>query len=162
MIAGFIVLYQAMARYRPVTSLERSALAAGIATVAVFAVNIAVDGIALKRAVDGWVAAPTGEKESRFAAAETVRWLEWGANSLFQILFGLTITLFGFAIARNGIIWRFLGWIAGVAGLGLVVGGVLTGRDGFAGSPFQTVALLLFVAFPIGLLVAGFLTPERE
>ena len=66
------------------------------------------------------------------------------------------------AIARNGIIWRFLGWIAGVGGLGFIVGGVLTGRDGFAGSPFQTVALLLFVAFTIGLLVAGFLTRERE
>jgi uncharacterized membrane protein len=161
-IAGFVVLYQAMARYRSVTSLERSALAAGVATVAVFAVNMAVDGIALKRAVDAWVAAPAAQKEARFAAAETVRWLEWGANSFFQILFGLTITLFGLAIARNGIIWRFLGWIAGVAGLGLIVGGVLTGRNGFAGSPFQTVALLLFVAFTIGVLVAGFLTRERE
>jgi Ca2+/H+ antiporter len=74
----------------------------------------------------------------------------------------LTIALFGLAIAGDGIIWRFLGWIAGAAGLGLIVGGVLTRRDGFAGSPFQTVALLLFVAVTIGLLVAGFLTRERE
>jgi hypothetical protein len=81
LIAGFVVLYQAMARRSPVTSLERSAPAAGVATVAVFAVNMGVDGIALKRAVDAWVAAPPADKEARFAAAETVRWLEWGAIS---------------------------------------------------------------------------------
>jgi uncharacterized membrane protein len=162
LIAGFVALYSAMARRNEVTSLERSALAAGVATVAVFAVNMAVDAVALKRAVDAWVAAPATEKGARFAAAETVRWLEWGANSFFQIMLGLTITLFGLSIARTAIVWRFVGWIGVIAGLGLVIGGVLTGRDGFAGSPFQTVALLLFIAFTIGVLVAGFLTRERE
>ena len=158
--AGFIVLYQAMARRRAVTALERSALAAAIASMTVFAVNMAVDGVALKRAVDAWIAAPPAEKDARFAAAESVRWLEWGANSFFQILLGLTMTLFGLAVARTAIVWRFLGWIAVVAGLGLLVGGLLTGRDGFAGSPFQTVALLLFIAFTFGMLVAGFRTRE--
>jgi hypothetical membrane protein len=117
--------------------------------VAVFAVNMAVDAVALKRAVDAWVAAGAAEKEARFAAAETVRLLEWVANSFFQIMLGLTITLFGLAIARTAIMWRFVGWIGVIAGLGLVLGGVFTGRDGFAGSPFQTVALLLFIALPL-------------
>jgi hypothetical protein len=161
-IAGFVVLYQVMARRDAVTPLERGALAAGVGTVAVFTVNMGVDGIALKRAVDAWHAAPAAEKDARFAAAETVRWLEWGANSFFQIMLGLTITLFGLAIVRTAIIWRFVGWIGAVAGLGLILGGVLTGRNGFAGSPFQTVALLLFIAFTIGVLVAGFLTRELE
>ncbi len=36
----------------------------------------AVDGVALKQAVDAWVSAPDAEEAARFASAETVRWLE--------------------------------------------------------------------------------------
>lgn len=93
-IAGFVVLYDVIGRWTSVTALERAAFGAGIATVSVFAVNMAIDGVALKRAVDAWVAAPPAEKPARFAAAEIVRWLEWGANSFVQILFGMTIALF--------------------------------------------------------------------
>jgi hypothetical protein len=61
------------------------------------------DSRAGERAVDAWAAASDADKPIRFAAAETVRWLEWGANSFFQILLGLTLILFGLGIARSGI-----------------------------------------------------------
>jgi hypothetical protein len=159
-IAGFVVLYDVIGRWTSVTALERAAFGAGIATVSVFAVNMAIDGVALKRAVDAWVAAPPAEKPARFAAAEIVRWLEWGANSFFQILFGMTIALFGVAILRTAIVWRFLGALGVLAGFGLIVGGLLTGRDGFAGSPFQTVAVLLFLVMTIGIVIAALLRRE--
>jgi hypothetical protein len=87
------VLYEAMSRRGVVSVLERSGYAAAIATALIFAANMAVDGVALKRAVDAWAAAADADKPVRFAAAETVRWLEWGANSFFQILLGLTLIL---------------------------------------------------------------------
>lgn len=49
-VAGFVVLYEAMSRRGTITGLvERGALGTAVATVAVFAVNMAVDGVALKR-----------------------------------------------------------------------------------------------------------------
>jgi hypothetical protein len=41
----------------------------------------AVDGVALKQAVNAWASAPEAEKAARFASAETIRWLEWGTRS---------------------------------------------------------------------------------
>ena len=64
-------------------------LAAAVAA-ASFTVLQAVDGIALKRAVDTWVTAPAAQKAAAFAAAEAVRWTEIGMNSLSFFLAGLT------------------------------------------------------------------------
>ncbi|HJQ86166.1 MAG TPA: DUF4386 family protein [Propionibacteriaceae bacterium] len=154
-VAGFLVLYEAMSRRGVVSVLERSGYAAAIATALIFAANMAVDGIALKRAVDAWAAASDADKPIRFAAAETVRWLEWGANSFFQILLGLTLILFGLGIARTGICWRPAGWLGVLAGIGLVIGGLLTGRDGFAGSPVQSVAQLLFLVMALAVIASA-------
>ena len=41
-----------------------------------------VDGVALKRAVDQWYAAPAEMKPTAFASALTARWTEYGLNSL--------------------------------------------------------------------------------
>jgi hypothetical protein len=154
-VAGLVTLYAAMlARGRP-SLVGLLGVSAGIVTVAVFAVNMAVDGIALKRAVDAWVAAPAGEKATRFAAAETVRWLEWGSNAFFQLMLGVTLGLLGVAIVRTAVVARTLGWISVVAGLALAVNGVLTGYHGFAGTPFGTAAMLLVLVMSVGVLVAG-------
>lgn len=161
-VVGFVLLYSAMSRRQTVTALERCALGAAVATAAVFAFNMAVDAVALKQSVDAWVAAPSAEKPGRFAAAESIRWLEWGANSFFQIVLGLTIALFGIGIARSGIVARALGWIGILAGLGLITGGLLTGRDGFAGSPVQQVAQLLFLVLAVGIVVSGIRGRTRQ
>jgi hypothetical protein len=50
------------------------------------AVLQAVDGIALKMAVDSWVAAPPEEKAIIFRVAEGIRLIEYGTNSIFHIL----------------------------------------------------------------------------
>ena len=47
-----------------------------IAALALYGVLQAVDGVALKEAVDAGVSAPDAEKAARFGNAETVRWLE--------------------------------------------------------------------------------------
>ena len=58
-----------------------AAISAGVA-VALSGVVYAVDGVALKQAVDAWVSAPTAEKAARFARAEVIRWLEWGTKAI--------------------------------------------------------------------------------
>jgi hypothetical protein len=47
-VAGFLVLYEAMSRRGVVSVLERSGYAAAIATALIFAANMAVDGIAFE------------------------------------------------------------------------------------------------------------------
>jgi hypothetical protein len=41
-----------------------------------------VDGVGLKQAVNAWASAGDGDKAVRFAAAETVRWLEWAVKAI--------------------------------------------------------------------------------
>src|SRR5262249_25074151 len=48
---------------------------------ALVGVLYAVDGVALKQAVDAWASAPAAEKATRLASAEAIRWLEWGTTS---------------------------------------------------------------------------------
>src|SRR6478609_4133202 len=59
----------------------RFGAAAAVATLAMYGLLQAVDGVALKQAVNAWVSAPDAEKAARFATAEAIRWLEWGVRS---------------------------------------------------------------------------------
>ena len=49
-----------------------------VATLGLYGVLQAVDGVALKQAVNAWASAPDAEKAARFASAEAIRWIEWG------------------------------------------------------------------------------------
>ena len=53
--------------------MARFGLAAAVTTGASFTILQAVDGIALKRAVDTWVSAPSDQQGAAFAAAEAIR-----------------------------------------------------------------------------------------
>jgi hypothetical protein len=64
-------------------------------------VVLAVDGVALKQAVDAWASAPDAEKAARFASAEAIRWLEWGARSYENFALGLAVLLFAAAVVRT-------------------------------------------------------------
>jgi len=55
--------------------------ASAAATLALYGGVLAVDGVALKQAVNAWASAPEAEKAARFATAEAFRWLEWGMRS---------------------------------------------------------------------------------
>ena len=154
-VVGLALLHVAMAARGQRTLLGRVAVGAGTATVAVFAVNMAVDGVALKRAVDAWVAAPPDERPARFAAAEVVRWLEWGSNAFFQLLLGTTLVLVGLAVARTAVVAPALGWAAAAGGACLVGNSVLTAYEGFEGSPLATASSVLVLVVGVGVLVSG-------
>jgi hypothetical protein len=153
-LAGFLVLYRALDMRGEVPLLVRFGLGALIASAAVWAALQAVDGVALKHAVDEWAGASGAEKSLRFGDAETLRWTEWGLQSYFRLLLGLTFVLFGVAIARTGIVFRWLGWIAVLGGLLYMAVGVAVGYSGFE-KPGDGVIQLLFLIFVVGVLVAG-------
>ncbi len=114
----------------------------------------AVDGVTLKHAVDAWVNASGAEKSNRFADAEIVRWTEWALQSYFRLLLGLTLVLFGVAIARTGIVFRWVGWVGVLGGLLYMAIGVAVGHSGLE-QPGGLAVQLLFLVFMVGVLAAG-------
>jgi hypothetical protein len=153
-LAGFLVLYRALELRGEVPLLARCALGTLLGAAAIWAVLQAVDGVTLKQAVDAWASASGTEKRIRFADAEAVRWTEWAIQSYFRLLLGLTLVLFGVAIARTGIVFRSLGLVAVISGLLYVATGVAVGYSGL-GQPGGLVIQLLFLIFMGGVLVAG-------
>jgi hypothetical protein len=111
--------------------LARFATWCAVAALALTAVNQAVDGVALKQAVDAWASAPAAEQASRFANAELVRWLEWGTRSYQRLTIGLTFLLVGTAVALAGRLPRLAGYIGVLIGLIYVLQGWLLGMEGY-------------------------------
>jgi hypothetical protein len=91
----------------------------------------AVDGVALKQAVDAWASAPAAEKAARLASAEAVRWLEFGTNSYWEYLRGLALVWYGIAIAWTARVPRPIGGFMGLSGLAFLDLGWLVGTRGF-------------------------------
>jgi hypothetical protein len=103
LFAGLLGVYYAIrSRTGPGSGLARFGLAAtGQAAAAITALQV-VDGAALKWAVDAWGAAPEGPaKTAAFAAANALRWTEYGFQSYANILLGLALPLYGLAILRS-------------------------------------------------------------
>jgi hypothetical protein len=149
-VAGFVALYHHLAAGGP-SLLDRLALLAAGGTLAAIMLDMAVDGVALKHAVDAWASAPPGERTVRFDAAETVRWLEWSANGFFKIMLGLTAAAFGASLLRTAA--RIVGGLAVAAGVLLVAAGVEVGRNGFTPSPLPLLGSLLLAGFAVALVV---------
>jgi hypothetical protein len=122
----------------------------------------AVDGVALKQAVDAWVSAPEAEKAARFASAETIRWLEWGTRSYQCFMFGLSLILLGSAVVFTARLPRTVGYLMVLSGLAYIVQGWVLGSEGFSGT--DTFAILggyvLILAWIIWLVVVAWRTKE--
>ena len=140
--------------------LNRFALLSAGAAMALYGVLQAVDGVGLKQAVNAWASAENGDKAARFAAAETVRWLEWAVRSYHSFVFGLTLILFGAVIAVTGRVSRPIGYLMALCGLCYVAQGWIIGSSGFS-SANQIPTLLgigLILIWTIWLLIAALRT----
>lgn len=132
MLAGLLVLFFALGE---TSGIPRwiglfGAISAGVA-IALAGVLYAVDGVALKQAVDAWASAPASEKAIRFATTEAIRWLEWGTNSYWNFMQGLALVLLAAVIVWTGRVARPIGYLMGLSGLGFIVLGWLVGTNGF-------------------------------
>jgi hypothetical protein len=160
LLGGLVALSYAMtARPDPGIAWARFGRTATVTATAAFTILQAVDGIALKQAVDAWVAAPVDQQGVSFAAAEAVRWIEMGVNALAYGLLGLSLVLNGLALALGSTYPRWLGGLAVAAGITFVARGVLVAYRGFVASPLVLAAIVLFAVW--ALLMAFFLWRER-
>lgn len=167
LIAGLLVLFFALGE---TSGAPRwlgffGAIAAGVA-LALAGVVYAVDGVALKEALDAWVSAPAAEQAARFASAEAIRSLEWGARSYQDFTLGLALVLYATTIVWTARITRPIGYVMGVIGLGFMVTGWLGGTRAFSSSPsvggiLEVIELpiqfILFSAWMIWLLIVAWL-----
>jgi hypothetical protein len=155
-LAGLLVLCRALRRETPYLAL----LSAGalIASGAAWAALQAVDGVTLKQAVDAWAAATGPDQTTRYADAESVRWIEWGLQGYFRVLLGVAFLLLGTALIVSRLVPGWLGVLLVVGGLlslaiGFSIGyeGLESGFQGAIAIPLQLVVLVLGVS----LLVLG-------
>jgi hypothetical protein len=149
LLGGLVALYYSL-KDRPGVGagLAPFGLAAAVTTAASFTVLQAVDGIALKRAVDAWASAPADQQTAAFAAAEAIRWIEIAMNSLSFFLAGLTLFIYGLAILLGTVYPRWAGLIAMVSGAALMYNGVVeVAYEGFVPSIIKLVGLLLLAVW---------------
>ena len=142
MLAGLFALHFALDTQVGATKwLSRYGAAATAATLALYGGVLAVDGVALKQAVNAWASAPEAEKAARFASAETIRWLEWGMRSYENLALGLAVLLFAIALVRTAWIPRPIAYLMGLSGLSYLVQGWTAGAEGF--SQAHEIAIVL-------------------
>jgi hypothetical protein len=73
-VAGLFVLFYALNVHTGGAGwVNRFGAVAAVVTLALYGGLQAVDGVALKQAVDAWLRAPEAEQVARFASAETIR-----------------------------------------------------------------------------------------
>jgi hypothetical protein len=109
----------------------RFAAAAAAVALALYGVVMAVDGVALKHAVNAWASAADAEKAARFASAEAIRWIEWGARSYQNFALALALLLLAAAAGRTAGLPRPIAYLMGLSGLTYLAQGWVAGTDGF-------------------------------
>src|SRR5918999_5178706 len=144
--------------------MDRFAAVSAMVALALYGGIQAVDGVALKHAVDAWVNAPEAEKATRFASAETMRWLEWGTSSYQTFMFALALILLATVILGTARVPRPIGYLMGLAAIPYLVQSWVLGTAGFAVSwlagALSVVGLPLMLAWSIWLLIVAWRMKE--
>ena len=134
-VGGFVALCRLLAQSESSMAIILAwiGLALAIITASIFAVLQAVDGIALKMAVDSWTAASSEEKAITFRVTEGIRLIEYGTNSIFRVLQGTLAIVFGVAIVKSKILSKWIGGAGVVIGTVTIYAGVEVAYLGFGG-----------------------------
>jgi hypothetical protein len=165
LLGGLLVLFFALnVRSGALGWVGRFAAVSVVVALALYGVLQAVDGVALKHAVDAWANAPEAEKATRFASAETMRWLEWGANQYQIFMFALALILLATVIVGTARVPRAIGYLMGLAAIPNLVQSLVIGTEGFAVSwlagSLSVVGLPLMLAWSIWLLIVAWRMKE--
>jgi hypothetical protein len=158
LLAGLLALFFAVdVQLGAARWTARFGAASAVVTLAVYGVLQAVDGVGNKMVDDAWVRAPDAEKAARFASAEAVRWVEWGARSYMDYTLGMALLLFAAAVLRTAWVAQPIAYLMGLSGLAYLVQGWVVGAEGF--SPTHTILIIaawvLSVAWMIWLVVVA-------
>jgi hypothetical protein len=128
LLAGLVALSSALdVQVGTARWAARFGAASAAVALALYGVVMAVDGVALKQAVNAWANAPDAEKAARFASAEAIRWIEWGARSYQNFALGLALLLLAAAVARTAGLSRRIAYLMGLSGLTYLAQGWVAG-----------------------------------
>jgi Domain of unknown function (DUF4386) len=155
-IVGLIALARSLSRQAGVAgALGVVGAVTGMLVAAVFAVQMAVDGVALKAAIDAWTGASGADQAAAFQVAESVRWTEKGLGGFFQMVEGVTLLTLGLSVALGRRYPRWLGWVGVVTGVGIIAGGTMTAHSGFSAAAglILTPATVLLAVFLVGIFI---------
>ena len=154
LMGGLIPVYFTIAsRMEAGAAIARFALGGALLTAAAFTMLQAVDGIALKWAVDAWAVAPPGERSAAFSAALSVRWTEYALQSYSNLLLGLTLILFALATWMSTAYPRWLAAIGGASGVAWIVHACMVPYVGLFDSLPRLIAIVLLAAWTFAMAV---------
>jgi hypothetical protein len=101
---------------------------------------------------DTWAAAPEGPaKTAAYAAANALRFTEYGFQSYANILLGLALALYGLAILRGTGYPRWLGLVAVGSATAWIIHGLMVAHIGLFDSIPRLIAQVLLVIFAAGI-----------
>jgi hypothetical protein len=165
-VFGLVALARGLARQRGIAG--GFGVLGGLTTIlvaAVFTVQMAVDGVALKSAIDAWVGSTSPiQQAATFQVADGIRAIEKALSAFFHLLNGSTFVLLGLSVAVGRYCPRWLGVVGVVAGAGFVAAGVVTARTGFSSEADSIVlpATLLATVFLVGVFTSMFRRANRD
>jgi hypothetical protein len=135
----------------------RFGAAAAVVALALYGVLQAADGVGNKQVDAAWVSASGAEKTARFASAESMRWLEWGARSYHDYALGIAFLLVAAAIMKTAGIPQPIAYLMGLSGLAYLAQGWVVGSEGFSGTntALILVAWVLTVAWTTWLIIVA-------
>lgn len=156
---GLIALYSALnVKSGLVGQLSRLAVYSAVASLTFYAVVLAVDGIALRYAIDAWLNASPSNQSSYFALAQGIRGLEWAARGYSDYLTGLTLVLFATVIVLTARISRPIGYLMALLGLAYVARGYTYGLSYVVNDHGITIYILIpgVLAWTVWLFVLAY------
>ncbi len=140
------------------SAFARLGLAGALVGSSVMIVQMGVDGIARYATAVDWMNAPAAEKAIAFGVGKAVHAIGAGLFSLWVIvLFGVTYILFGLAVALGEGYPRWLGWVAVVTAIGLVLVGVSESFTGYSNLTTNILFPILAFVITVWVLVIGIL-----
>jgi Domain of unknown function (DUF4386) len=154
---GFVALFRLLSRSESgvASALAWFGLVTAIITASTFTILQAVDGVALKIAVDTWYAIPASTAEAgeeqkaiAFRVAEGLRWTEWGVQAYYRMLSGAVALIFGVAIARSTVLSKWIGAVGIAAGIVTLAAGVVVAYVGFSSVRDPVADLSTFIFYP--------------
>jgi hypothetical protein len=165
---GFVALFRLLSRSESgstvASALAWFGLVTAILTASSFTILQAVDGIALKIAVDTWYGIPSspssseagdagggaeeGEKAIALRVAEGLRWTEWGIQAYYRMLQGAVALIFGVAIVKSSVLSRWIGAVGIAAGVVGIAAGVVVAYVGFSSVRDPLADLSTLILYP--------------
>ena len=155
----FIALHRLIARSESgstASALSWFGLATAIPSASAFTILQAVDGIALKIAVNTWYAIPPEEEQRKttyFGVAEGLRWTEWAIQAYYRMLSGAVALIFGVAIAKSALLARWIGAVG-------IAAGVVVAYVGFSSVRDPVTNLSTFIFYPWLVILGIFMWRE--